>query len=207
MQAILYYVHDPMCSWCWGFEPARRALFTDLDGKITIKRLLGGLAPDSDAPMTEAMQLGLQQTWKRIQQVIPNTRFNFAFWTDCKPRRSTYPANRAIIAARLQSPEFDLRMTQRIQQAYYLEARNPSDDDTLVELAADIGLDGDRFASDLLNPATEQKLVSEIESVRAMGINSFPSLAMVDAGGQLSHVGLHYTSADAMRDQVEALIG
>jgi len=32
-------------------------------------------------------------------------------------------------------------MTARIQQAYYLEARNPSDNDTLVDLAADIGLD------------------------------------------------------------------
>ena len=24
MQPILYYVHDPMCSWCYGFEATRQ---------------------------------------------------------------------------------------------------------------------------------------------------------------------------------------
>jgi putative protein-disulfide isomerase len=207
MQATLYYVHDPMCSWCWGFEPTRARLFADLDGRLALERLVGGLAPDSEAPMPEAMQIGLQQTWQHIQQVIPGTRFNFDFWTDCKPRRSTYPANRAVIAARLQSSEFDPQMTLRIQQAYYLEARNPSDDETLVELAVDIGLDVDRFARELVDPATHQKLLAEIQSARTMGINGFPSLAVVDAQGSLNHIGLNYTDADAMRAQIEALIG
>jgi putative protein-disulfide isomerase len=207
MQATLYYVHDPMCSWCWGFEPTRARLFVDLDGRLAHERLVGGLAPDSDAPMPEAMQIGLQQTWQHIQQVIPGTRFNYDFWKDCQPRRSTYPANRAVIAARLQSPEFDPQMTLRIQQAYYLEARNPSDDETLLELAADIGLDVDRFARALVDPAIQQKLLAEIQSARAMGINGFPSLAVVDAQGRLNHIGLNYTDADAMRAQIEALIG
>jgi putative protein-disulfide isomerase len=206
-QTTLFYVHDPMCSWCWGFEPTRAVLFEALDGRIAIRRLLGGLAPDSNAPMPEHMRLGLQHTWRRIQQVIPGTQFNFDFWTQCKPRRSTYPACRAVLAARLQGEEFDSRMSHRIQQAYYLEARNPSDDETLIELAGDVGLDIDRFARDLADPATRQKLLAEIQRTRAMGIDSFPSLAVVDGTGRLTHIGLSYTDADAMLAQIEALIG
>ena len=87
MKPTLIYVHDPMCSWCWGFEPVRAQLFAALDGRIPIRRLVGGLAPDSDAPMPAEMRLGLQQTWRRIQHTIPGSEFNFDFWSECSPRR------------------------------------------------------------------------------------------------------------------------
>jgi putative protein-disulfide isomerase len=57
-------------------------------------------------------------------------------------------------------------MTVRIQRAYYLEARNPSDNETLVELAADIGLDVERFSADLVAEATQRSLLAEIQSSR-----------------------------------------
>jgi len=119
LEKTLIYVHDPMCSWCWGFEPVRKQLFQRLNPNIKVKRLLGGLAPDSHAPMPLEMQVFLQNTWRKIENHIPGTQFNFDFWTKCQPRRSTYPANRAVIAARLQGEQFDELMTTKIQQAYY----------------------------------------------------------------------------------------
>lgn len=203
MQDTLYYVHDPMCSWCWGFEPTRRELFAALAEGMDIRRLVGGLAPDSEVPMPQSMREMLQQTWRRIEQTIPGTRFNHDFWTNNEPRRSTYPANRAVLAARAQGAEFDASMTARIQQAYYLEARNPSDNDTLVDLAADIGLDTNAFAADLVAAATQQQLLAEIQASRSLGIDSFPSLALVRAGRQY-HVGLNYTDSQAMLQQIAA---
>lgn len=166
MKDTLIYVHDPMCSWCWGFEPTRKIIFEAIGNRMQIRRMVGGLAPDSDQPMPESMRLMLQQTWQRIEQSIPGTRFNYAFWDDCSPRRSTYPANRAVIAARQQGDSFDPVMTARIQQAYYLEAKNPSDYSVLVDLAADIGLDVERFAESLESDALQQQLLAEIESAR-----------------------------------------
>jgi len=192
-----------MCSWCWGFEPTRKIIFETVADRMQIRRMVGGLAPDSDQPMPDSMRLMLQQTWQRIEQSIPGTRFNYAFWDKCSPRRSTYPANRAVIAAREQGESFDPLMTARIQQAYYLEAKNPSDNSVLVELAADIGLDVERFAARLESDALQQQLLAEIESTRAMGISSFPSLA-VHREGILRHIGLSYTDPDAMLSQIEA---
>jgi len=202
-QDTLIYVHDPMCSWCWGFEPTRQAIFDAIGDRLQIRRLVGGLAPDSDAPMPESMQQMLQQTWQRIGQTIPGTCFNFEFWEKCAPRRSTYPANRAVIAAREQGSDYDQAMTARIQQAYYLEARNPSDNSTLIELASEIGLDADRFAECLVAESTQQLLMTEIQSTRALGIDSFPSMA-VHRNGELRHIGLNYTDPKAMLEQIEA---
>ncbi len=203
MNHTLVYVHDPMCSWCFGFEKTRRRIFDALDGRIRIERLLGGLAPDSDEPMPQAMQQMLQQTWQRIEQVVPGTRFNFDFWRDNQPRRSTYPSNRAVIAARLQGEQYDALMTARIQRAYYEEAKNPSDDEVLIELAADLGLEQERFASDLGAEQTRQRLFDEINLARAMGISGFPSMAVAGDDG-VFHIGLDYNDPEAMLREIEA---
>ena len=75
-------------------------------------------------------------------------KFNYDFWKKCRPRRSTYPACRAVIAARKQKNKFDMEMTLSIQKAYYLHARNPSDYETLIELAEEIGADKNKFSKD-----------------------------------------------------------
>ncbi|MBN4074969.1 MAG: DsbA family protein [SAR86 cluster bacterium] len=204
MQDTLFYVHDPMCSWCWGFEPTRRVIFDAVAEKLQIRSLVGGLAADTDLSMPEPMRQMLQQTWQRIEQAIPGTCFNFEFWEKCSPRRSTYPANRAVIAARNQGDEFDQKMITRIQQAYYLEARNPSDNDTLIELAAEIGLDSQKFSKQLVDASTHQLLLAEIQESRQMGMDSFPSLA-VYRSGELHHIDLNYTDPQSMIKQIKSV--
>ena len=38
--AILTYIHDPMCSWCFGFSNALGALMDSLPATIQVHRLL-----------------------------------------------------------------------------------------------------------------------------------------------------------------------
>ncbi len=202
MKSILYYVHDPMCSWCWGFEPVRKQLFEVLAGRLEIRRLVGGLAPDSDVPMPLAMQTSLQQIWHKIEQVIPGTQFNFDFWSNCNPRRSTYPSNRAILAAKLQGQNFDGLMTLGIQHAYYLHAKNPSNEDVLIELAREIGLDVIQFEKDLNSETTQQLLMDEIKFTRSLGMNSFPSLAL-NNDGNMTPIPLDYIDPNIMLKAIE----
>lgn len=197
----LYYVHDPMCSWCWAFAPVLQALEAGLPSGLAVTRLLGGLAPDTDEPMPEPMRRYLQSTWRRIGQTVPGTRFDFRFWEVCRPRRATYPACRAVIAARQQGESFDRAMTRAIQHAYYLDARNPSEDDTLVALARELGLDADAFAGALNAPATQARLDTEIARARSLGADSFPSLVLVTDAGEY---GIPVDYLDA-RPMIEAI--
>lgn len=200
----LIYIHDPMCSWCWGFRPAFERLCTQLPSQIGVKRLLGGLANDSDQAMPAEMQAGLQDTWRRIQQRIPGTQFNFDFWRNCKPRRSTWPACRAVIAARTLAPELEDTMVYAIQRAYYLEARNPSDLDTLKMLAQQIGLPGDEFAQLVDAPRTHAELAEEIAQARRIGADSFPSLRL-RIGQSFWPVPVNYTEVEPMLETIQAL--
>jgi protein-disulfide isomerase-like protein with CxxC motif len=56
-------------------------------------------------------------------------------------------------------------------------------------------------------PQTQQKLLQEIGNSRAMGIDSFPSLALADVNGDLAQIRLSYNNVEAMLDQIETLIG
>ncbi|RLJ22600.1 DsbA family protein [bacterium endosymbiont of Escarpia laminata] len=181
--STLFYIHDPMCSWCWAFRPVLAQLREHLPPGVKLQKQLGGLAPDSDDPMPEEMQQTLQATWNRIQEKLPETRFNFGFWQQCKPRRSTYPACRAVIAAGIQGEAFVEPMILAIQEAYYLHAQNPSDSKTLFQLAGNIGLDEQQFSEALEAPATHRLLEEEIESSRTMGVRSFPALILQQGTG------------------------
>jgi putative protein-disulfide isomerase len=169
-----------MCSWCWGFRPVLDELVSALPQELPFSRLLGGLAPDCDQPMASAMRTQLISTWQRIQAQIPGTRFNFDFWQSTTPRRSTWPACRAVIAARRLCEAFEAPMIGAIQHAYYLEARNPSDNDTLIELAVRLGLDAAEFAVLLNDAATQHRLDDEMALARSLGADSFPALRLVD---------------------------
>lgn len=181
----LYYVHDPMCSWCWGFRDEWQKLQLELTGKVNIEYVLGGLAPDTDQLMPEGLQQTIKDTWKRIQQEIPGVKFNFDFWKLNQPRRSTYPACRAIIAARKQQPESAQKMLLAIQKAYYLQAKNPSDIDVLISLADAIGLDTTLFATDINTQSCQKDLLKEINFCRDIHVHSFPSLVLEKAGEQV----------------------
>ena len=92
----LYYVADPMCSWCWGFTPTIAAL--QADDRCALRYVMGGLARDSDEPMPAAMRAYVQDAWREVAQRT-GASFNWDFWSQCQPRRATYPACRAVLAA------------------------------------------------------------------------------------------------------------
>lgn len=172
-KAILYYVYDPMCSWCWGYKPVWEKVKQAISNDIEIVYVLGGLAPDSSEPMPQEMQIQIASYWQKIENYL-GTSFNHDFWEKNTPRRSTYPSCRAILAARSQGAE--LAMLEAIQKAYYLEAKNPSDNEVLLYCARSIGLDMTKFELDLLSPETHQALLDEITFSRSIGKNGFPSL-------------------------------
>lgn len=191
-----------MCSWCWGYRPVSDRLAENIPATVELRKIVGGLAPDSDEPMNAELRDKLPKGWQRIHDML-GTEFNFAFWTKCKPRRSTYPACRAVLAAGLQDRYDD--MVNAIQHAYYLRAMNPSDIETLEQLAAELGLDTDQFQSDIRSPGVEEMLVDQVAFARRSPIDGFPSLVL-EAGGHQYPVIRDYKDHEPSLAHVESLL-
>jgi len=199
----LYYIHDPMCSWCWAFRPVWQELKKALPTAVSVSYVLGGLAPDSQSSMPLALQRQIQQHWHAIQQRVPGTMFNFEFWQDNTPRRSTYPACRAVIAAKNQGEMYEDAMILAIQHTYYLQAQNPSDDEVLLACAASLNLDMQSFEIDFKSRACKEQLMSDIRLSQHLGAEGFPSLVL-DIDGKHDSIAVDYTDMYAMLDKINA---
>ena len=199
--AQLHYLHDPMCSWCWGFKPTWNIVTKQLKGKIQIISLLGGLAPDSDEDMPLQIRDYVQSNWRRIEEKIPGTKFNYDFWTNCKPRRSTYPACRAVISARFQNPDCETLMISAIQKCYYLDSQNPSNEDVLVRLARELGLDAEKFRFDLRSEKVSETLLTEISLAKSLEMQRMPSLSL-QTGRELKAISIDYLDPNYIVKQI-----
>ncbi len=191
--SILYHVHDPMCSWCWGFRKVWEQLRAALPEPVTVVNVVGGLAPDTDQSMPQGQQKTIAGYWHDVADRT-GAEFNFDFWRKCQPRRSTYPACRAVLAASRQGAE--QAMIDAIQRAYYLRAMNPSDNSTLVTLAGELELNENQFAKDLASPDIQAALEQDFALRRQLRVYSFPSLVFAQ-GDQLFPIELNYQTHEA----------
>ncbi|MFK8068778.1 MAG: DsbA family protein [Gammaproteobacteria bacterium] len=202
MKSTLYYILDPMCSWCWGFRSVFTALLELLSDQIEIEYVMGGLAPDSDQVMPEETRSYVQKQWQLVTEKT-GAEFNWDFWTECTPRRSTYPACRAVISAGIQGKENIPKMIDAIQQAYYLEARNPSDLCTLKALAEELNLDSKKFELDITSPKIEILLQKDFETRKLFRVNSFPTV-LLKQEEKLSFIAQGDESLDNILNRLQA---
>lgn len=195
----LYYVHDPMCSWCYAFKQTLEKLKKHLDSNIKIVNVVGGLAKHSDEIMPKEMQEKIESIWHEIEEVT-GTEFNHDFWKKCAPRRSTYLACQATMLARYENKENE--MIEAIQEAYYQKALNPSDATTLINLAKQIGMDEKKFEEDLKSQKIEEDLQNELNFRRSLHVKTFPSL-ILKYKKELYPINIKYNDYESMLTQIK----
>jgi putative protein-disulfide isomerase len=190
-----------MCSWCYAFKKDFDHLKKKLPTNIEIINILGGLAKESDEIMPKQMQEKIQTVWHDIEK-FTGAKFNHDFWTLCEPRRSTYLACKAVLCAKEQNMEDE--MINAIQKAYYLEAKNPSDEKTLIELARDLKLDVNKFADDIKSEYIEELFQKNLEKRRELKVFNFPSL-ILQYKKELYPIAIEYNNVNMILKQIENL--
>lgn len=96
-------------------------------------------------------------------------------------------------------------MTKAIQRAYYQEARNPSDESTLIELAQELNLSADDFKKDLISAEIQEKLIDEINLTRELYVESFPNLVL-KTGNKIHSIKLDYNNSEVVLNVIKCII-
>lgn len=182
------YFTDPLCSWCWAFEPHWRRLRYEFGDQLGIRYRMAGLIPDWNRyrdPLNEVnrpAQMGPQ--WLHVQSVT-GMPFNPDLWRD-NPPSSSYPACIACKAAEGFGPTFAEFYLRRLREAAMLEARDVSQQAVLKELASETNrgfgpeerIDLDAFAAALEGAPARDAFREDIKEARFREIGRFPSLIM-----------------------------
>ncbi|GLP96675.1 DsbA family protein [Paraferrimonas sedimenticola] len=201
----LLYVMDPMCGWCYGFQPELEALLAKYPN-AQVDWIMGGLAPDSQTPMDEQLRQTIASYWHQIE-AKSQVSFNHEFWTLNTPYRSTYPACRAVIAAETIQANSAQAMAKAIQAAYYQEAKNPSLETTLTACASGIGIDEAQFEKTLHSAQTQQRLQQQLDIARQLQVSGFPALFYIDEKHRAYPLALGFSQTAEMEQRLSQVLG
>lgn len=101
----------------------------------------------------------------------------------------------------MQQPDLEAEMLLLIQQAYYLQAKNPSDMDVLLSLAEQLGVNTQQFTDDIESEVCQNALLKEIEFCRDINISSFPSLVLKQ-GKSYTSLDIDYNNSKKILNQI-----
>lgn len=182
------FFHDVLCAWCYALSPRIRKLVQEFPDIKVIHRSFA-LAPSQKRleEMFGSKQDAKEEIlnhWRaanenddahRIKAEVMLTKsFDYPY---------SLPPLMACKEAELQGgQESHWNYFDRIQRAHLTECLNVNDMDVLIQCAADIGLDVQKFKDDLISTEGKKKLEDALDAdnylARQYGVNSVPTLVI-----------------------------
>jgi putative protein-disulfide isomerase len=172
---ILWYLADPMCSWCWGFSPTMETLRSEFHDRMKIALVLGGLRPGETTPMTAAARDDILHHWHAVHERTGQP-FRFEGALPDGFVYDTEPASRAVITVGGLDPTRVFDMFKAIQSAFYAHGRDVTQPDVLAELAAGLGVDASTFRQAFNSDVARSRTQAHFKQARQAGISGFPSI-------------------------------
>jgi putative protein-disulfide isomerase len=203
MEKTLIYFADPMCSWCWGFQPVMSKIRERVDGLAETVIFVGGLRPFTDHAMTEKDKGYVRNHWNHVFEASGQP-FDFAFFERENFVYDTEPACRAVVAARRMDEGKSHPMLDRLHRAFYAECQDTTDPEVIANLATEIGLDRDAYKVAFEDESSRQETLAEFQYTQRSQINGFPTLVGVTEGRRPVALTMGFRPWEAMEPIVES---
>lgn len=201
----LHYISDPMCSWCWGFAPVMDEIRRDFGESLDIQLIVGGLRPGTKDVFTPEWREVVLHHWREVHGATGQP-FNFDFVMPEGWRYDTEPADRAAVTVRQLQPDRAIDFLETVQQAFYAENRDVTDETVLADLAEEAGVARYEFLERFNLDQTRWSTQSDFARARSYGISGFPSLILEDAREPIL-LTFGYQTYNVLRPRIEQWLG
>lgn len=183
------FVSDVVCPWCALGATALEQAIANLNGEITVELTYKPfeLNPDMPAEGEHAVKHMMRKYGRTAEEVASRNEMVIArgkalgFRFDLEKRShfyNTFDAHRLLLWATHEGRQVPLK--KALLKAYFTDGQNPSDHETLVRLAGEAGLSGER-AREVLTAGEFASEVRELERFYLeRGINSVPAMVLND---------------------------
>lgn len=177
----LIYFTDPICSSCWGIEPALRKFKLEYGAQVEIEYRMGGLLPDwsyNSGGISKPSDVA--HHWDEVS-VYYDMPIDGDVWLE-DPLNSSYPPSIAFKAAQIQDNEKAILFLREIREMVFLEKKNITKWEHLEQAAKNVGLEINQFKLDYESKATEL-FNEDLKIAREMGVRGFPTMFFTDSKG------------------------
>ncbi|HKX53125.1 MAG TPA: DsbA family protein [Nitrosospira sp.] len=174
-EKILWYVADPMCSWCWGFSPVVERIRQEYGVRLRMELLLGGLRAGTKTPMSPQQREEILHHWHAVQRATGQP-FSFEGAMSEGFIYDTEPASRAIVTVSRISPDAVFPFFKAVQSAFYVDQQDVIRQEALERLAVLAGLDARLFSQVFESEAVKELTLAHFQKARRWGVHGFPTV-------------------------------
>lgn len=178
MNAVLHYIYDPLCGWCYGAEPLVWAA-TKVDG-LALRMHAGGLWPQPTR-LPDNMRRYIREADARVGQMSGQPYgepYLNGLLFDADLVLESRPVISAVLAAQALDPNKALPMLRGIQHAHYERGQHVVREGTLRDIAAEIGLDVAAFTEARKSVTVDEHIAQSQELMNNVGAQGFPTFVL-----------------------------
>jgi putative protein-disulfide isomerase len=178
MNAVLHYIYDPLCGWCYGAEPLVWAA-SKVDG-LALRMHAGGLWPQPTRLPNETRRY-IAQADARVGQISGQPYgepYLNGLLFDPELVLESRPVVAAVLAAQSLDAAKGLPMLRGIQHAHYERGQHVVRDATLRDVAAEVGLDVPAFEQALQTVPVDEHIAASRELMNNVGAQGFPTFVL-----------------------------
>lgn len=182
----LVFAADPMCSWCYGFAKELEHALEVLP-PMALEIRMAGLWADGQQVLDAAGKRFRLSHWARVEAAagVPFNREGLMAREGF--RYNSEPISRAFVAGQHLAPDCPpLRLLRPLQQAFYVDGLDTTDEQVLAEvLARALRAQGHAIAAGhtqatLRLPEVRQRVRQDFQQIRSWQLASFPKLLLRD---------------------------
>lgn len=201
----LIYFSDPMCSWCWGFEPVMRRLKSRFESEIVCSTVMGGLFPGDSPPLNEAFRNMIQSHWREVEEKTGQP-FDFENAAPLGLVYNTEPPSRALVVVRSLKAESEFEYLWALQKAFYQQAQDLSDPQLLANIASEFGIGKAEFMTRFESPTIKMATRMDFQLAREIQARAFPCIVL-RSGHDYTFVTIGYQDYETLEPMILKWLG
>lgn len=181
----ILYVYDPMCGWCYGFDPVMEQVAKEWGDRVHFQVISGGMITgERQGVIAPQMAVYILNTAPRLEKMT-GVKFGDIFLkalSDGTYYASSERPSRALAVFRGIHPEKAIAFVHAMQKEVFLKGNSLEDDATYRSLCNDFGIDADAFLTALDSPATKNAALQDFALSSRLGVSGFPAVLGIRDG-------------------------
>lgn len=168
----LYLFIDPICPECWALEPILKKLQIEYGHYFTLKYVLSGNLATLN--INRKKYEGIADLWEKTASRTGMSCDEGLWFED--PISSPFIASVAIKAAELQGRRAGTRFLRKLQEVLFLQSKNISNINVLMDCAKEVNLDIDEFVADIHSESAAKAFQCDLKITSEMEVSQIPTL-------------------------------
>jgi len=176
----IYYVYDPLCSWCYGFSPVIKKIKSAYKDQFDFQVISGGMQFGERKQPVSAIRDYLKGAYKNVTERT-GVEFGEEFMAvleDGHRMLDSIPPSIALSIIKDLKPEEALNFAATIQEAIYFNGMDWNTVEAYFPYLKAYDISSDEFKRKFEDPIYKEKTLEDFNLAANFGVTGFPSVIL-----------------------------